>query len=115
MAPVARSARTIQPRCPAYSILPHRWAEVAVVDATSRPNKCQRPTTPTGGASTYGVSLSLWPPQRGSLRTTRHTVGSRHGSCCASPEPCVLGLPTQRAQPTGETPAGGAADAARPP
>eukprot|EP00969_Alexandrium_andersonii_P010278 448295-Alexandrium_andersonii.AAC.1 len=58
MAPVVRSARMIQLRCPAYSILPHRWVEDAVVDATSRPNKCQRPITPTGGASTSGVSLS---------------------------------------------------------
>eukprot|EP00969_Alexandrium_andersonii_P059777 2632435-Alexandrium_andersonii.AAC.1 len=63
-APVSRSASTSQPTWPAWSALPQTCEGVATVATTPRPNRCHRPTTPTGGASCSGRSLSGCPPHR---------------------------------------------------
>eukprot|EP00969_Alexandrium_andersonii_P169275 7482824-Alexandrium_andersonii.AAC.1 len=63
----------IQPVSPPYSTRPRRWVDVAAVAATSRLKRCERPTTPAGGASSGGSSQTRWPFHLGSLRTTRPT------------------------------------------
>eukprot|EP00969_Alexandrium_andersonii_P136147 6023814-Alexandrium_andersonii.AAC.1 len=80
MVSAARSARMIQPVSPPYSTRPLRWDEVAAVAATSKLQRRHRPMTPTGDAAIGGWPRICWPFHRGSLRATRQTVGSYHGS-----------------------------------